>query len=107
MRPFAARPDKGGLDSISRRQQLSVLQEMLGCMESLTAAGQHYTMEKVVTCLGQQIGSHVFAVGARNEQALTQLLQQLACDLEPVLPDFQRCKDRAESLIGLLTAGSL
>lgn len=88
------------------RRQLGVVREMLGTLETLTAAGQRYAMDKVVACLRLHAGCGSLALGPRNAHTLSQLLDELAREAQRLLPDPSQFSDRAEAMVTLMAAAA-
>jgi hypothetical protein len=79
---------------------------MLAAMEAQTVAGHRYTMEKVVKCLRQKIAFAGLNASPRNKRAVSQLIDQLACEAKRLLPDVRSFSDRTETLVALLISAS-
>jgi hypothetical protein len=77
---------------------------MLEDLEDQTAVGSQHTMEKVIGVLRAHIGRGLFRTGPRNEQMLSQLVDQLAREAGRPLPEVRQFRDRAEPLVALLMA---
>ena len=84
--------------------ELSVVREMLGNIETLTAAGQRHTMAKVVGFIGQQATSCSQKLTPHNRSMLGQLLGQLTRESERLSPDARSFGGHAEALVGLLAS---
>jgi len=66
-----------------RGWRLGVVRDLLGDLDSVTAAGQRFTMEKVVVMLRDEVGS--------VEAALTELQRRI---MARALADLRRERDR-------------
>jgi hypothetical protein len=84
-------------------RELTIVQEMLSTVNTLTAAGQRHTMGKVVGFISGAIEGLGPAVSVRNRLTLTDLLSQLARESERRSPDPQLFCWSADGLLELLS----
>jgi hypothetical protein len=94
------------VDRAQLRLQLRVIQEMLGDLQVQTVVGQRHTMEKMIGVLREQVDQGLFGVGARNQQMLRDLLDQLAREAGRPMPQIAYFRERAEPLVALLMAST-
>jgi hypothetical protein len=87
-----------------RLRQLSVVREMLGTLDTLTIAGQHYDIDKVIAFVDGQVRGAARRVSERNRATLMDLMTQLRDESVHRFPDSTRFAQRAENLISLLVA---
>lgn len=85
-------------------RQLSVIREMLGTLDTLTIAGQHHDIDKVIAFVGGQVQRARTQVSGRNRTTLMDLMTQLRNESDRLFPDSTRFAQRAENLISLLVA---
>ena len=83
-------------------QQLPVIREMLGTLDTLTIAGQRHVMQKVVDFVDTKTRVVAARMSHRNRATLFDLLTQLGKESERLVPDSARFARQAESLITLL-----
>jgi hypothetical protein len=84
-------------------REITVVQEMLSTVDTLTAAGQRHTMGKVVGFISGAIEGLGPSVGMRNRSTLTDMLSQLARESERRSPDTRRFCGSADGLLELLS----
>ena len=77
---------------------------MIGEIEVQTVAGQQLTIRKVVAFLKSRIHRSTTFVAPRNERELWQMVDQLAREARRPVPDVRLFRERAEALVGLLSA---
>jgi hypothetical protein len=82
----------------------SVIREMLGTLETLTTAGQHHDMCKVVAFMTDEIRRVSPQLSRRNQLTLAELAAQLERQTQRRLPDLQAFALGTENLISLLRA---
>lgn len=85
-------------------RQLRIVQQMIEDMDSQTAAGQRYTMEKVLAFLRPQVGPGALSLTTRNRWELSRLVDQLEREVRRPCPDAHLFGDHAEALVALLLA---
>lgn len=81
-----------------------VIREMLVTLETLTTAGQHHDMCKVVAFMNDEIRRVAPRLSRRNQVTLADLVAQLERQTQRRLPDLQAFARGTESLIALLGA---
>jgi hypothetical protein len=91
-------------DHASLSRQLLVIQEMVRTFDTLTTAGQRYTMSKIVGFGRDQIERACDRVSWRNQSAIADLLEKLDRESARPLPDTFRFGERVERLVGLLAS---
>jgi hypothetical protein len=85
-------------------RQLSVIPEMLATLDTLTAAGQHHILGKVVTFIEDQVRHAIPRVGRRNQATLVELMEHLKRESHRLLPDLARVNQHATTLMTLIAA---
>jgi hypothetical protein len=98
--PLAGRAHGNNSTSLSRL--LGVVPGMLSSLDTLTAAGQHHVMSKIVTFLQDQATHATHRVSHGNQRAFAELLGHLTCESERLLPDVRAFSRRAEGVVALL-----
>jgi hypothetical protein len=87
---------------------IPIVREMIARIDTLTAAGQRYTMAKIATefatMMDDRISHAPVAGGPRNRAAAAELLEGLTHESERLWPDAQAFANRAERLLRLLDA---
>lgn len=78
-----------------------IVREMLASIDTLTIAGQRYTMAKIATRIATLIDDRINRADAAIAATL---LQGLTHESERLSPDVQAFATRAETLIGLIAA---
>ncbi len=97
-------PDRRNGEGALLVRQLSVIREMLGTLDTVTIAGQHHLMDKVIAFVNGQLRRAPTCLSDRNRATLVDLITQLRGESDHLLPDAARFAQRAENLINLLTA---
>jgi hypothetical protein len=90
--------------SASLSRQLGVVREMLPTLDTVSAAGQHHIMSKVVAFIEQQAAGVGRSLSRRNQEMFAELLEHLTHESQRLLPDVQVFTNRAESLLVFLGA---
>lgn len=85
-------------------RQLSVIPEMLATLDTLTAAGQHHTIGKVVAFIQNQVRHAIPRVGRRNQVTLAELMERLKQESERLFPDLASVSQHARTLMTLVAA---
>lgn len=85
-------------------RQLSVIREMLGTLDTLTIAGQHHLMDKVIDFVEGQVRNAAPRLSARNRAVLMDLMTQLRNESDHLFPDSAQFAQSAENLVSLLVA---
>ena len=85
-------------------RQLSVIPEMLATLGTLTTAGQHHTIGKVVTFIEDQVRHAISRVGRRNQATLAKLMERLKQESERLHPDPASVSRHATILMTLIAA---
>jgi hypothetical protein len=75
---------------------------MLPTLETLTTAGQHHIMNKVVAFIDDQVDRMVRRASPGNQRMLAEQLVCLKRESDRLLPDVREFTRRAESLLALL-----
>ena len=83
-------------------RQLSVIPEMLATLGTLTTAGQHHTIGKVVMFIEDQVRHALCRVGRRNQVALAELMERLKQESERLHPDAASVSRHATALMTLI-----
>ena len=96
--------DRRNGEHASVARKLSVIREMLGTLDTLTIAGQHHLMDKVIAFVEGQVQQVAARVSKRNRATLADVMTQLRRESDLLFPDSTRFAQRAESLINLLVA---
>jgi hypothetical protein len=91
-------------DYASLSRQLSVIREMVRTFDTLTTAGQRYTMSKIVGFGRDQVARACDRVSWRHQSAFADLLEKLDRESARPLPDIFRFGERVERLVGLLAS---
>jgi hypothetical protein len=89
-------------NSSSFLRQLTVLPEILSTLDTLTTAGQHYVMSKVLAFILDQAGRACRGLSASNQRMFVELIEHLTYESERLSPDTRRFSHRAESMVALL-----
>lgn len=77
---------------------------MLPTLNTLTAAGQHNVMSKIVAFTRGQVDRPRPGLSAHNRRMFAELLGHLTHESERLSPDILAFSDWAESLLTLLAA---
>ena len=77
---------------------------MLPTLDTLTAAGQHNVMTKIVTFTREHVDRAHHGLSARNRRMYAELLGHLTHESERLSPDILAFSDWCESLLALLAA---
>lgn len=85
-------------------RQLTVIPGMLSTLDTLSAAGQHHVMGKVVSFLKDQVGRAGRGLSIRNQRSFEELLGHLTRESERLSPDIRTFSRHAEALMSLLAA---
>jgi hypothetical protein len=91
-----------GGETVSLSWQVSVLGDMVATLETLTTAGQHHIIGKVVAVVRDQVRRASPLVSRREREMLAGLVEEMARESVRVSPDLSVFTPRAERLIGLL-----
>ena len=83
-------------------RQLSVIPEMLARLDTLTLAGQHHVIGKVVTFIEDQVRCANPRVGRRNRATLAGLVERLKHESDRVLPDLAIVNLQARTVMALI-----
>ena len=83
--------------------QVSVLGDMVATLDTLTTAGQHHVIGKVVAVIRAQVQRAAPLVSRREREVLAGLVEEMARQSDRVSPDLSVFTPRAERLIGLLS----
>ena len=102
--PLRREGGEGREDRSLLNRQLRTIQEMIEDLEPQTAAGQKYSMEKVLAFLRPQIGHGALSLTTRNGRELSHLVEQLEREVSRPVPDARLFGDHAEALVALLLA---
>ena len=89
-------------DRASLSWQVPVLGDMVATLETLTTAGQHHVIGKVVAVVRDQVQRAAPLVSRREREILAGLVQEMEQQSDRVSPDLSVFTPRAERLIGLL-----
>jgi hypothetical protein len=87
-----------------RSRQLSVIPEMLATLDTLTTAGQHHTIGKVVAFIQEQVRHAIPRVSRRNQATLSELMEHLKQESERLFPDPASVSRHATILMTLIAA---
>ncbi|HVT08464.1 MAG TPA: hypothetical protein VHO67_13475 [Polyangia bacterium] len=102
------RASNGRLDEHAPRvRQLRVIREMLRMLDTVTTAGQHHLMNKVIAFVEGQVEQVAANASGASRAALAELMAQLRNDAHGLVPDAARFTRHTESLIDLLVAGGV
>jgi hypothetical protein len=100
--------DGGTTDRQSERAllvgQFSVIREMLGNLETVTIAGQHHVIDKVIAFVDARVRHAATRTNRLNRATLMDLMAHLRNESDCRFPDSTRFAQRAENLISLLVA---
>lgn len=91
-----------GGEPASLSWQVSVLGDMVATLDTLTTAGQHHVIGKVVAVVRDQVRRAAPLVSRREREMLAGLVEEMARESDRVSPDLAVFTPRAERLIGLL-----
>ena len=89
-------------DRASLLWQVSVLGDMVATLDTLTTAGQHHVIGKVVAIIRDQVQRAAPLVSRREREILDGLVEEMKQQSDRVSPDLSVFTPRAERLIGLL-----
>ena len=103
MHSLAIRAESDDEQAVLSRQ-LSVIPEMLATLDTLTTAGQHHTIGKVVMFIQDQVRHAIPRLGRRNRATLAELMERLERESERQLPDLASVSRHATSLMTLIAA---
>jgi hypothetical protein len=92
-----------GRQAVLSRQR-SVIPEMLATLDTLTIAGQHHVIDKVVTFIEDQVRSANPRTGRRNRAKLAGLMEGLKQESHHLLPDVASIEQHARTLMALIAA---
>ncbi|HVV53651.1 MAG TPA: hypothetical protein VHO06_28605 [Polyangia bacterium] len=81
---------------------LPIIAEMVSDIETLTLPGQRRMMAKVAQLISDRVRDLSPAIGARNEQILSEMTARLSRESERICPDVQAFNRGAEGLLALL-----
>jgi hypothetical protein len=94
------------LDRVARwpvpADPIDTVREMLSMLETLTIAGQHHVMEKVIGFAEVRIAREVRRGGAASRRGLWEQLDCLRREAGHIVPDVSSFARRGESLMALL-----
>ena len=90
-------------DRASLSWQVSVLGDMVATLDTLTTAGQHHVIGKVVAVVRDQVRRAAPLVSRRERDILAGLVEEMEHESDRVSPDLSVFTPRAERLIGLLS----
>jgi hypothetical protein len=96
--------DREGGERESLGGQFSVIREMLGNLDTLTIAGQHHIIDKVIAFVDARVRQAATRASKRNSATLMDVMTQLRNESDRLSPDSTRFAQRAENLISLLVA---
>ncbi|HTB60747.1 MAG TPA: hypothetical protein VLC06_22910 [Polyangia bacterium] len=91
-----------GSEPASLSWQVSVLGDMVATLDTLTTAGQHHIIGKVLAVVRDQVRRAAPLVSRREREMLAGLVEEMARESGRVSPDLAVFTPRAERLIGLL-----
>jgi hypothetical protein len=80
----------------------AVIREMLATLETLTTAGQHHVMSKIVGFAREQVRRAAPYASRKNREALDRLIAEIAHESERPLPDSGSFVRGSESALSLL-----
>jgi len=81
---------------------LGTIREMLSSIDSVTLAGQRYTMSKIIAFF-EELGANVYVgVSERSQVLIARLLNQLGHESARPLPDAPRFTQHATDVLALL-----
>jgi hypothetical protein len=89
-------------DRASLSWQVSVLGDMVATLDTLTTAGQHHVIGKVVAVVRDQVQRAAPLVNRREREILAGLVEEMEQESDRVSPDLSVFTPRAERLIELL-----
>jgi hypothetical protein len=89
-------------DRSSLSWQVSVLGGMVATLDTLTAAGQHHVISKVVAVVRDQVRRAAPLVSRREREILAGLVEEMEEASDRVSPDLSAFTPPAERLMGLL-----
>jgi hypothetical protein len=81
---------------------IDTVREMLSILETLTIAGQHHIMEKVIGFAEVRIAREVRRGSGTSRRGLWEQLDCLRREADHIVPDVASFARRAESLMALL-----
>lgn len=90
----------------SPAENLAIVRQMLATLDTVTLAGQRHLMTKVVALVDAQVDRAIQHVGRGNRRTLQEQLTLLKRESDRLLPSIAAFRDRAESLLALLTGGA-
>ena len=103
MRGLAGRVKEDDEQAVLSRQR-SVIPEMLARLDTLTIAGQHHVLGKVITFIEHQVRCASPLVGRRNRATLAGLMERLKQESERLFPDLPSVNRHAGTLMALIAA---
>jgi hypothetical protein len=83
-------------------RQRSVIPEMLATLDTLTIAGQHHVIDRVLTFIEDQVRCASPLLGRRNRATLAGLMEGLKEESHHLLPDVVRIDQHARTLMALI-----
>ena len=102
--PSPSANENAGIPAPALIDQLAVVRGMLATLDSLTAAGQHHVMSKVIGFVDDQSRRALGGMSPRNRRAFMELLAHLRRESDRISSDITNFVRRAEALIALLAA---
>ncbi len=100
---FPAGGDSNG-PARSVLRDCEVIREILGSLETLTAAGQRHSMGKVVAFIREQLERSPVAMNARNRETVAMMLERLTHESSRPWLDVVAVRERTEALLALVLA---
>jgi hypothetical protein len=87
----------------SLAEELTTIRQMLAALDTVTTAGQHHLMAKVLAFVEGQVDRVIQRPGPCNGHMLLEQLALLRHESDRQLPSASAFGERAESLLALLT----
>jgi hypothetical protein len=82
--------------------QIGTVREMVVTLDTLSVAGQHYIMRKVIAFTQAQVKRLRWSLSARNQHLCSELVDLLIHACELMLPDRLQFAHRAATLLDVL-----
>ena len=90
------------VDPTRRGWRLAVVEELLGDLETVTVAGQHFTMDKVVGLLRLEVVAVEDGLSDLQRRAIVRAIEDLGREESRPLPDADRFVSRARMITDTL-----
>jgi hypothetical protein len=85
---------------------LTVIRQMLATLETLTLAGRHHVMNKVLAILSEEVERAVPLAGRRSARVLQEQLELLQHETDRPAPSPSAFAESAKNLLALISPAS-